>query len=87
MIANIEELLELLDNLLEERSSEWWTEFYSDPNRKCPFFTKNPNEDLVELVETGKILPPLKVLELGCGNGRNSNYLANKGFEVEAIDF
>jgi SAM-dependent methyltransferase len=86
-VANNEELLELLDNLLEERSSEWWTNFYSDPNRKCPFFTQNPNEDLVELFENGEILPPLKVLELGCGNGRNSNYLADKGFEVEAVDF
>jgi SAM-dependent methyltransferase len=86
-IATHEELLELLDDLLEERSSRWWTEFYSDPNRKCPFFTENPNENLIKLVETGKILPPSKVLELGCGNGRNSNYLANNGFEVDAVDF
>ena len=61
--ATHEEVLKLLDGLLEKRSSEWWTEFYSDPNRKCPFFTENPNEDLIELVETGKIFPPAKVLE------------------------
>ena len=85
--ATNEEMLELLDELLEERSYEWWTEFYSDPNRKCPFFTLNPDENLIELVETGEILPPLKVLDLGCGNGRNSIYLASQGFEVEAVDF
>lgn len=82
-----EELLKLLDELLDERDSEWWTKFYSDPNRKCPFFTENPDENLIELVETRKILPPSKVLDLGCGNGRNSIYLANLGFEVEAVDF
>ncbi|HVE57731.1 MAG TPA: class I SAM-dependent methyltransferase [Pyrinomonadaceae bacterium] len=86
-IATNEELLKLLDNLLEERSSEWWTKFYSDPHRKCPFFTENPDENLVELVENHEIIPPSKVLELGCGSGRNSNYLAGKGFEVEAVDF
>lgn len=91
MLKNItatkEEVLELLDKLLEERSSEWWTKFYSDPNRKCPFFTESPDENLIELIETRKILPPARVLELGCGNGRNSNYLANNGFEVDAVDF
>jgi cyclopropane fatty-acyl-phospholipid synthase-like methyltransferase len=85
--ATHEEVLELLDELLEKRSSEWWTEFYSDPNRKCPFFTENPNEDLIEMIETCRILPPAKILELGCGNGRNSNYLAKNGFEVDAVDF
>jgi len=86
-ISTNEDLLVLLDELLEERSAEFWTRFYVDPNRKCPFFTPNPNEDLFELVETGKIAPPVKVLEIGCGNGRNSNYLARRGFEVEAVDF
>jgi SAM-dependent methyltransferase len=86
-VATNDELLELLDDLLEKRSSEWWTQFYSDPNRKCPFFTKNPNQDLIELVENSELIPPSKVLELGCGNGRNSNYLSDRGFEVEAIDF
>jgi hypothetical protein len=41
---------------------------------KCPFFTENPNEDLIDLVEAGNILPLSKVLELDCGNGRNSKF-------------
>ena len=86
-IAANEELLELLDDLLEMRGSGWWTKFYSEPNRKCPFFAENPDENLIELIETRKILPSAKALELGCGNGRNSNYLANLGFEVDAVDF
>ena len=87
LVVSIDDLLELLNDLLEERGSEWWSGFYSDPDRQCPFFTNDPNEDLVELVEQRKILPPAKVLELGCGNGRNSNYLAAQGFAVDAVDF
>ena len=30
---------------------------------------------------------PKHVLDLGCGNGRNAVYLAEKGCEVIAIDF
>ena len=33
-----------------------------------------------------KIIEPCKVLDLGCGHGRNSLYLAQQGFEVTAVD-
>lgn len=77
----------MLDTLLEERGAQWWTDFYLNKNRKCPFFTKNPNEDIVEIFEN-KILPPnATALELGCGNGRNSVYLSLKGISIEGLDF
>lgn len=44
-----------------------------------------PPEELVELIESGKI-KPCKVLDVGCGEGFYSIYLAKKGFEVTAID-
>lgn len=85
--ATKEALLKLLDELIAEKSAEWWTRFYSDPNRKCPFFTVNADENLFELVEKGEFRAPAKVLDIGCGNGRNSIYLAKHGFDVEAVDF
>ncbi len=43
-----------------------------------------PNHDIVELVP---LLPPkARVLDLGCGEGRNSFYLAGLGCEVTAVD-
>jgi len=42
-------------------------------------------EDLKQAVEQGH-LRPCRVVELGCGSGTNSIYLASKGFEVTAID-
>jgi SAM-dependent methyltransferase len=41
--------------------------------------------DLVQAVENGKLRPG-RVVELGCGSGTNAIYLAQKGFDVTAID-
>jgi len=42
-----------------------------------------PDPVLVELVST---IPPGKALDLGCGTGRNSIWLAKQGFEVTGVD-
>jgi len=44
-----------------------------------------PHTELVELVGKSKI-KSCKVLEIGCGEGRDAIYLASKGFNVTAID-
>lgn len=44
---------------------------------------REPSKKLVDLMNKVK---GKKVLDVACGAGRNSIYLATKGFEVEAID-
>lgn len=39
-----------------------------------------------DVVNAAKIVPPGKTLDLGCGSGRNSLYLNQKGFDVTAWD-
>jgi SAM-dependent methyltransferase len=50
-----------------------------------PFFVEWPDENLVAWFGEG-LLSPGRVLELGCGHGRNATYLAGLGCGVDAVD-
>jgi SAM-dependent methyltransferase len=83
-IYNYEDLLEMLDSFLRE-PTQFWDWFYSDRQKGVPFFTNSPDENLVSYFEN-KIFSPGKVLEFGCGPGRNAIYFAEQGCIVDAID-
>jgi methylase of polypeptide subunit release factors len=76
----------MLDRLLEQGDAVWWNGFFGDRTKSCPFFVDWPHETLVNDFQNGVILPG-RVLELGCGNGRNATYLASQGCSVDAVDF
>ncbi len=83
-IINNEDLYEMLDGLLRDPGA-FWNDFYKDRNKAIPFFKVNgPDENLVSYLEKG--LSPKRVLEIGCGPGRNAIYLAKMGCTVDAID-
>ncbi len=44
-----------------------------------------PPQELVKLIESRKI-NPCKTIDIGCGEGFYSIYLASKGFDVTGID-
>ncbi|WP_255304283.1 class I SAM-dependent methyltransferase, partial [Streptococcus sobrinus] len=75
----------MLDGILEEESRLNWDTFYNDRKKKIPFFINAPDENLVSYFEKG-LLQPGKVLELGCGPGRNAIYFAQQGCSVDAVD-
>jgi SAM-dependent methyltransferase len=71
---------------LQGTDGGWWDEFFADRSKPIPFFAEWPDENLAKWFGSG-LLAPGRVLELGCGNGRNATYLASLGCAVEAIDF
>lgn len=84
-IHSVEDVLTMLDVLLREESKFSWNSFYSNREQPVPFFANAPDENLVQYVDTG-LLKPGKALDLGCGPARNAIYLANQGWEVDAVD-
>lgn len=74
----------MLDGFLREPKG-FWDDFYTDRTKEIPFFkVKGPDENLVDYFNNG--LAPKRVLEIGCGPGRNAVYMAKKGCEVDALD-
>ncbi|MEH7459965.1 SAM-dependent methyltransferase [Bacillus pseudomycoides] len=83
-ISSYEDLMNMLDSLLRE-PTQFWDDFYFNREKGIPFFTNKPDENLVNYFEK-KLLNSGKVLELGCGPGRNAIYFAEKGCLVDAVD-
>lgn len=83
-LRSYEDLLNMLDQ--QFRSPEqFWDPFYSNREKPVPFFKNAPDENLVSYYERN-LIQPGKAMDLGCGPGRNSIYLAKQGFEVVGYD-
>lgn len=94
-VQTLEDLLAVLDALFEPdadrwtpQGASWWDRFYDERDRDVPFFRAAPDESLVAWHADGRLqLPPgARVLELGCGPGRNAVWLAQQGCAVDALD-
>jgi len=85
-VTNTGDLLNLLDRLLQRADDAWSNNLFADREKPCPFFVDWPDEILVADFAAG-LIQLGKVLELGCGNGRNATYMASLGCIVDAVDF
>lgn len=62
-----------------EPPSVFWERFYEDRNR----WSGKPN---AALVDEASDLPPGRALDLGCGQGADAIWLAERGWDVTAVD-
>jgi SAM-dependent methyltransferase len=85
-IRNMDDLLKILDTLLDSGGDARWDGLFADRTKSCPFFVDWPDETLVSDL-TRQAIQSGRVLELGCGNGRNAVYMASCGCSVDAVDF
>jgi len=66
---------------------EMWTRLYADTSlRELPWVNQGPYLPLRQVVEGGWLSPPGPILDVGCGVGANTNWLAAQGFRVTGID-
>ena len=59
--------------------------YRSVPLEKIPWNIETPPDALMELVRTGKV-KPCRTIDLGCGLGNYTIYLASIGFDVTGVD-
>lgn len=94
-IATIDELFETLDQAFAERDrgdrtsadgAAFWEELLRREGH--PLNTTLPDEPLVDWHERGLLgaLPGARVLDVGCGAGRNGRWLAEQGAQVVGVD-
>ncbi|WP_238357724.1 class I SAM-dependent methyltransferase [Cohnella zeiphila] len=83
-IRSVEDVLKMLDHPFRS-PDQFWDPFYTDREKAVPFFKNAPDENLVSYCARG-LIKPGKAMDLGCGPGRNSLYLAQQGFDVAGCD-
>ena len=60
-----------------------WDKIYSDDSA---FFGEDPSDFAQKCYSDFKKYGVKRILELGCGQGRDTIFFASKGFDVHAID-
>jgi len=69
---------------MKERNHDWGSEKWDKRYRKGKHSSSTSSKFISEWIEK---IPNGKALDVACGAGRNSMYLAKNGYDVYAIDF
>ncbi len=64
-----------------------WERKWANPDYSPFWKTKQPQKELVEAIDSGWFPKSQRVIDLGCGSGEVSRWLADQGFPVLGLDF
>ena len=74
-------------NWMHRRHRHIWESKWGDP-RFDPFWkTDQPQKELVDAIESGWFPKNQRVIDVGCGNGEVSRWLAGQAFAVLGLDY
>ncbi len=79
-------ILESLTMTDENTKKEHWQGMYSKPLGDLPWEIEAPPKDLIEVIGKGLVSGD-RVLDVACGTGNYSLYLAKQGLNVTGVDF
>jgi cyclopropane fatty-acyl-phospholipid synthase-like methyltransferase len=85
IITNEREMIEMINDYFDKKNKEFWDKFYLNRDKKIPFFEYQPDENL-RMYFNDNLLQTGKALDVGCGNGRNTFFLAENGFDATGLD-
>ncbi|MFI5696734.1 class I SAM-dependent methyltransferase [Kribbella sp. NPDC051586] len=94
-LHTVDQLLDVLDQVVgasgrgdrsHASAAEYWTGLLTTPGH--PLTSQLPDEPLVDWNERGLLgdLAGARVLDVGCGGGRNTRWFAERGATVEGVD-
>jgi SAM-dependent methyltransferase len=70
-----------------QQSQSLWNQRWANPNFSNTWVLTAPPQEIQDAVQSRWFPPRAKVLDIGCGSGELSVWLASQGFEVVGIDF
>ena len=70
----------------QSKHAHGMNEFWEQPDVVARFSAREPDERLLDLMQEFEDPAATRVLDLGCAGGRNTVALAERGFDVVAID-
>lgn len=72
---------------MSDAKMKHWDGMYSRPPENIPWEIQQPPKELVELLSCDDAPKKGRALDIACGTGNYSFYLAQNGFDVVGVDF
>jgi SAM-dependent methyltransferase len=77
----------LFPNWMHRRYRHRWERRWLNPEFSPFWKTNQPQKELVDAIESGWFPKNRRVIDVGCGNGEISRWLAGQGFAVLGLDY
>ena len=78
---------QLFPNWTHRRHLHRWERQWINPEFSPFWKTDQPQKELVEAIDSGWFPKNQRVIDVGCGNGQVSRWLAGQGFAVLGLDY